>query len=135
MVKELSLAIAMEIVVEQHHQTRLAGTAPKNMVMFCLSYHWLFMCTFMDPLLQTCFQHWFLQVLRTGSLDAGLLCKVLGLELGNLVCLGVDIGDEMRIQAFSVHYAGFKMSLLYQFLCFLMLGFQVRIRFWKPGCK
>ena len=75
----------------------------------------------MDPLLQTCFQHWFLQVLRTGSLDAGLLCKVLGLELGNLVCLGVDIGDEMRIQAFSVHYAGFKMSLLYQFLCFLML--------------
>jgi len=27
----------------------LISTAPKNMVMFCLSYHWLFMCTFMDP--------------------------------------------------------------------------------------
>ena len=29
------------------------GTAPKNMVMFCLSYHWLFMCTFMDTMLQS----------------------------------------------------------------------------------
>ena len=38
-----------------HLQIRLTGTAPKNMVMFCLSYHWLFMCTFMDPVLQTFF--------------------------------------------------------------------------------
>ncbi|CAE7360461.1 unnamed protein product [Symbiodinium natans] len=45
----------------------LISTAPKNMVMFCLSYHWLFMCTFMDPKANLAVES------VTGSLPMGFL--------------------------------------------------------------